>query len=169
MILHEIFRVVSGFPRYISCYIAESRLLLGQYCTRDIWSTGSGSSIPSMRIFFFAPIHKKIPGRNSQKGGWEGGDFRGGGSFYKWITHTHKPFLNTHFALSQLTPIIHSLAYTFSTRALSLPPHNFRKFQTHLFTNSNHHNSLLPHALIPYSSLTHSLKLTEIYLNNYST
>ena len=30
MILHDIFRVVSGFPRYISCYIAESRLSLGQ-------------------------------------------------------------------------------------------------------------------------------------------
>ena len=30
MILHDIFRVVSRFPRYISCYIEESRLLLGQ-------------------------------------------------------------------------------------------------------------------------------------------
>ena len=30
MILHELFRVVSRFPRYISCYIAESRLSLGQ-------------------------------------------------------------------------------------------------------------------------------------------
>ena len=27
---HEIFPVVSRFPRYISCYIAESRLPLGQ-------------------------------------------------------------------------------------------------------------------------------------------
>ena len=32
MILHEIFRVVSRFPRYISCYIAENRFPLGQ-CT----------------------------------------------------------------------------------------------------------------------------------------
>ena len=32
MILHEIFHVISRFPRYISCYIAESRLPLGQ-CT----------------------------------------------------------------------------------------------------------------------------------------
>ena len=32
MILHEIFRVVSRFPHYISCYIAESRFPLGQ-CT----------------------------------------------------------------------------------------------------------------------------------------
>ena len=31
-ILHEIFRVVSRFPRYISCYIAESRFPLLQ-CT----------------------------------------------------------------------------------------------------------------------------------------
>ena len=34
MILPEIFRLVSGFPRYSSCYIAESRLPLGQIvCT----------------------------------------------------------------------------------------------------------------------------------------
>ena len=32
MILHELFHVVSRFPIYISCYIAESRLPLGQ-CT----------------------------------------------------------------------------------------------------------------------------------------
>ena len=30
MILHEIFRVVSRFPRYISCYIAENRFPLRQ-------------------------------------------------------------------------------------------------------------------------------------------
>ena len=30
VILHEIFRLVSRFPRYISCSIAESRLPLGQ-------------------------------------------------------------------------------------------------------------------------------------------
>ena len=35
LILHEIFRVVSRFPCYISCYIAKSRLPLGQ-C---IWRT----------------------------------------------------------------------------------------------------------------------------------
>ena len=28
--LHEIFRVVSRFPRYISCFIAENRFILGQ-------------------------------------------------------------------------------------------------------------------------------------------
>ena len=27
---NEIFRVISGFPRYISCYIAENRFHLGQ-------------------------------------------------------------------------------------------------------------------------------------------
>ena len=32
LILQDIFRVVSRFPRYISCYIAENRLPLGQ-CT----------------------------------------------------------------------------------------------------------------------------------------
>ena len=31
IILHEIFRVVSRFPRYISCYIAENRFPLGQF------------------------------------------------------------------------------------------------------------------------------------------
>ena len=31
MILQEIFRVVTRFPRYISCYIAEKRLPLGQW------------------------------------------------------------------------------------------------------------------------------------------
>ena len=31
-ILHEIFRIVSRFPRYISCYITENQLLLG-HCT----------------------------------------------------------------------------------------------------------------------------------------
>ena len=30
MILHEIFRIVSRFPRHISCYIAESRFPLGK-------------------------------------------------------------------------------------------------------------------------------------------
>ena len=30
MILQEIFCVVSRFPQYISCYIAENRLPLGQ-------------------------------------------------------------------------------------------------------------------------------------------
>ena len=32
MILHEIFRVVSSCPRYISCYIVENRFPLRQYC-----------------------------------------------------------------------------------------------------------------------------------------
>ena len=31
MILHELFRVVSCFPRYISCYIAENGFPLGQW------------------------------------------------------------------------------------------------------------------------------------------
>ena len=35
MILHEIFRVVSRFPRYISCYIAENQFSLGQ-CTAHL-------------------------------------------------------------------------------------------------------------------------------------
>ena len=38
MILHELLREVSCFPRYISCYIAEKRLPLGQ-CTVNSDST----------------------------------------------------------------------------------------------------------------------------------
>ena len=41
MIGHDIFRVVSRFPRYISCYIAESRLLLGQGGTTVAMAVGS--------------------------------------------------------------------------------------------------------------------------------
>ena len=37
MILHEIFRVVSRFPRYISFYIAENRFRLGQ-CIVQSWA-----------------------------------------------------------------------------------------------------------------------------------
>ena len=36
MILHEIFRVVSRLPRYISCYIAENRFSLGQWSDSDV-------------------------------------------------------------------------------------------------------------------------------------
>ena len=39
VILHELFRVVSRFPRYISCYIAESRLPLGQCSTKPVQYT----------------------------------------------------------------------------------------------------------------------------------
>ena len=41
LILHELFHVVSRCPRYISCYIAESRLPLVQcilYLTIKLWS-----------------------------------------------------------------------------------------------------------------------------------
>ena len=40
--IHELFRVVLRFPRYISCYIAESRFPLGQ-CTAIVvaWPTES--------------------------------------------------------------------------------------------------------------------------------
>ena len=36
--LHELFHVVSRFPRYILCYIAESRLSLGQ-CRAPVVAT----------------------------------------------------------------------------------------------------------------------------------
>ena len=36
IILHELFRVVSGFPRYISCYIAENGIPLGQCMAQEI-------------------------------------------------------------------------------------------------------------------------------------
>ena len=34
LLYNEIFRVISGFPRYISCYIAENRFHLGQCAWR---------------------------------------------------------------------------------------------------------------------------------------
>ena len=34
-IIHEIFRVISRFPRYISCYISENRCPLGQSVSAD--------------------------------------------------------------------------------------------------------------------------------------
>ena len=46
MILPEIFRVVSRFPRYISCYTAENQLPLGQctvYTSFSFWSGHCGS------------------------------------------------------------------------------------------------------------------------------
>ena len=51
MILHEIFREVSRFPRYISCYIAEIRIafITVYYCT---WN------IPC--IITFSPIHSML-------------------------------------------------------------------------------------------------------------
>ena len=42
MILHELFRVVSRFPRYISCYIAESRFPLGQCSVIQRYKGGGG-------------------------------------------------------------------------------------------------------------------------------
>ena len=53
MILHDIFRVVSRFPRYISCYIAESQLLLGHgiaYMLFDVFPRFSEL------IFLFLPV-----------------------------------------------------------------------------------------------------------------
>ena len=42
MVLHEIFRVVSRFSRYISYYIAENRLPLGQFSRFYADSRGPG-------------------------------------------------------------------------------------------------------------------------------
>ena len=57
-ILHEIFRVVSRFPRNISCYIAENRLPLGQ-CIAG----GQHIHSPSLSLL----------GGYWHKGGWGGG------------------------------------------------------------------------------------------------
>ena len=52
--VHEIFRVVSRFPRYISCYFAESRLPLGQ-CTygvkRTMWSMPISALLCTVALF----------------------------------------------------------------------------------------------------------------------
>ena len=60
--LHEIFRIVSRFPRYISCNIAESRLPSGQfflYYKKDIF--------PSMAFRFLRPISGIISTLSRQK------------------------------------------------------------------------------------------------------
>ena len=51
MILHEIFRVVSRFPRYISCYIAEYWIPLG-HC-----------SVADQHLFIFKDL--EVPGSRS--------------------------------------------------------------------------------------------------------
>ena len=49
-ILHKIFRVVSRFPRYISCYISENRLPLGQ-CRPGPPEAGKGvRGVPDARL-----------------------------------------------------------------------------------------------------------------------
>ena len=50
MILHEIFRLVSRFPRYISLYIAESRLPLGQCIQGAIKNYPDNMDISSTHI-----------------------------------------------------------------------------------------------------------------------
>ena len=45
LILHEIFRVISRFPRYISCYIAESQFSLGR-CTKKRMNSSYSSYHP---------------------------------------------------------------------------------------------------------------------------
>ena len=47
MILHELFRVVSGFPRYIPCYIAKNQFHLGQ-CTMTNFSDDSDKQYGSI-------------------------------------------------------------------------------------------------------------------------
>ena len=48
-ILHEIFRVVSRFPRNISCYILENRLPLGQCGQADLCGRLDGVMLPELR------------------------------------------------------------------------------------------------------------------------
>ena len=56
MILHEIFRVVSRFPRYISCYIAESRSPLGQCAAATavclVYSRATSSQAQLLNTFY---------------------------------------------------------------------------------------------------------------------
>ena len=47
LILQDIFRVVSRFPRYISCYIAENRLPLGQCKESTVWFSQKFDSLQS--------------------------------------------------------------------------------------------------------------------------
>ena len=51
MMLHEIFRVVSRFPGYISCYNAENRLPWGQCMRRVFWCVRTRPDRFKMRSF----------------------------------------------------------------------------------------------------------------------
>ena len=55
-ILHEIFRVVSRFPRYISCYIAENRLPLGQCIPYCCWENINSAWLVR-KVHFFSIMH----------------------------------------------------------------------------------------------------------------
>ena len=65
MILHEIFRVVSRFPRYISCYIAENLFSLGQCIYPSTYlpylqSIHPSTYLPISRISIQAPISQSL-------------------------------------------------------------------------------------------------------------
>ena len=53
---HEIFRVVSRFPRYISCYIAENRLPLGQCIPYCCWENINSAWLVR-KVHFFSIMH----------------------------------------------------------------------------------------------------------------
>ena len=59
-ILHEIFHVLSRFPRYISCFIAESQLHLGQCSTISVYGSSCNHilNINQSSYFLFIGIPK---------------------------------------------------------------------------------------------------------------
>ena len=61
MILHEIFRVVSRFPRYISCYIAEYWIPLGHCSVADQHLfIFKDLEVPGSRSGFFFTAHRGL-------------------------------------------------------------------------------------------------------------
>ena len=59
MILHELFREVSRFPRYSSCYIVESRFPLGQ-CSIHIADIVASYLHNTVKSSYFANTFAKI-------------------------------------------------------------------------------------------------------------
>ena len=62
MIVHEIFRVVSRFPRYISCYIAENRFSLEQ-CAPDYCAWSADFLYLISFCLYFTSCFTSVPGQ----------------------------------------------------------------------------------------------------------
>ena len=62
MILHEIFRVVSRFPGYISCYIAENQLPVDSWFVELLLESLGPAPHPSAALLqvLTLPLHHQV-------------------------------------------------------------------------------------------------------------
>ena len=96
MILHDKFRAVSRFPRYISCYITESGFPLGQ-CRGGQWALA----------LFYVPTRQSIPWRNTLKhSDWQTARKK---LFLNFCTNTKNPehFYIIDYSLLNYPRVIH--------------------------------------------------------------